>query len=131
MTVAVRPAHPDEHAAVAGVLDAAMLEIDADTLRERIPEGVLVAVDGERVLGALVLDGVGGTDGRPRTAIEAVAVRRARRGQGIGTALVEAAARSFDGRLVAEFDPDIRPFYEKSGFAIEPAGEGRYRGVLE
>lgn len=116
----VREARPDEHAAAMAVLDAAMLDTDAASVRERIPRDVLVAVAGDdRVFGALVLAG---------DEIEAVAVRPGRRGQGIGTALVEAAARR-RGRLTAEFDADLRPFYEKLGFEVEPvAGEaGRLR----
>jgi GNAT superfamily N-acetyltransferase len=99
---------------VMNVLDGAVLDADAKTVRERIAEdSVLVAVsgDGERVLGALVLDGIH---------IDAVAVRRRRRGQGIGTALVETAADRRE-RLTAEFDADLRPFYEKLGFDIESA----------
>ena len=107
---------------VMNVLDGAVLDADATTVRERIgEESVLVAVsdDGERVLGALVLDG---------DHIDAVAVRRRRRGQGIGTALVEAAADRRE-RLTAEFDADLRPFYEQLGFDIEPAEEaGRLWG---
>ena len=117
----VREASPDERAAVLNVLDGAMLATDG--VEERIAVGdLLVALsgNGERVLGAIVLDG---------DHIDAVAVRRRRRGQGIGTALVEAAAERRD-RLVAEFRADVRPFWESVGFAIEPADElGRYRGV--
>jgi GNAT superfamily N-acetyltransferase len=116
----VREATREERPAVLNVLDGAMLATDG--VGERIAAGaVLVAVaeNGERVLGALVLDG---------THIEAVAVRRRRRGQGIGTALVEAAADRRE-RLTAEFDADVRPFYEHLGFSIEPTEtDGRFRG---
>lgn len=118
----VRTASPDERVAVLNVLDGALLATDG--VGERIAAGgVLVAVsdDGvERILGALVLDG---------DHIDAVAVRQRRRGQGIGTALVEAAAERRD-RLTAEFDADLRPFYEQSGFDIEATEtDGRFRGV--
>lgn len=121
----VRPARPDELPAVMGVLDGAALAVEAKAVRGAIPEGaVLVAVADDRVLGACVLDD---------REIAAIAVRRARRDQGIGTALVETAAERHvaggDDRLVAEFDAGVRPFYESLGFAIEPADEpGRYRG---
>lgn len=117
----VREARADERPAVMNVLDGAMLATDG--VGERIAAGeVLVALseNGERVLGALVLDG---------GHIEGVAVRRRRRGQGIGTALVEAVAERCD-RLTAEFDADVRPFYEGLGFDIEATAEDdRFRGV--
>ena len=123
----VRAAAPGEHLPVVRVLDAAMLATDG--VRERVGRGdALVAVEDGRVLGALLLD--------PRengAHVDAVAVRRARRGQGIGTALVESAAERAD-RLTADFDPGVRPFYESLGFEIEPAdgddGE-RLRGTRD
>ncbi|MEF8815143.1 MAG: GNAT family N-acetyltransferase [Halovenus sp.] len=106
---------------VLNIIDGAALRVDVDDLRERIASGdVLVAVEEGRVLGTLVLDG---------DRVAAVAVRRGRRDQGVGTALVEAAADRRD-RLVAECDARVRPFWESLGFDIEPAEEpDRYRGV--
>ncbi|MCU4800645.1 GNAT family N-acetyltransferase [Halobacteria archaeon HArc-gm2] len=128
----VREADPGEVAAVRNVLDGAALAVDHDRLREQIEAGaVLVAVraaesrgDDEAtdatVLGALVLAG---------DRIDAVAVRRNRRGQGIGTELAETAAARRE-RLVAEFDAGVRPFYERLGFDVEPTAEtNRFRGV--
>lgn len=119
----VREARPDERPAVMTVLDSAMLSVDAGTVGDRIESGnVLVATsdDGQRLLGALVLDGAH---------VEAVAVRRRRRGQGLGTALVAAAADRHE-RVTATFDDRVRPFYESLGFAIEPAAEDdRWRGT--
>lgn len=111
-----------------GVLDGANLAVDAGRVRELIDgtdgSSVLVATEGGRILGALVLES---------DEVEAVAVRPGRRGQGVGTRLVEAAA---DRRasLTAEFDDDVRPFYESLGFAVEPVDEGdpeRLRGHRE
>jgi GNAT superfamily N-acetyltransferase len=123
--VRVRPADVTDLPDVMNVLDGAALQADAGRLRTAIDRGdVLVAVtaDGGRVLGALVLEG---------TEITAVAVRRRRRDQGIGSALVEAAADRRE-RLVAAFRPDVRPFWAALGFEIESTGEsGRYRGVRE
>ncbi|PSP95270.1 GNAT family N-acetyltransferase [Halobacteriales archaeon QS_9_68_42] len=104
----------DETAAVRGILDAAMLRVEDAALKEGT---TLVAVE-NRLLGALVLDG---------EEIVAVAVRPGRRGQGVGTALVEAAADRRE-RLTAGFDPGVRPFYESLGFEIE-CDDSRCRGV--
>jgi len=127
--VRVREASVPELPDVSNVLDGGGLETDAGRLRGALDAGdVLVAVAGadgggdgrERVLGALVLEG---------EEVVAVAVRRRRRDRGIGTALVEAAARRRD-RLVAAFDARVRPFWEALGFRTEPADRpDRYRGV--
>ena len=111
----LRRAAADETAAVRGILDAAMLEVGGAALEE---ETTLVAAVEGRLLGTLVLDG---------EEIVAVAVRPGRRGQGVGTALVEAAAARRE-RLTAGFDPGVRPFYESLGFEIE-CDDGRCRGV--
>lgn len=113
----IRAARPDEEASVRSICNAAMLEVPEAAVNEGT---VLVAVDGRRILGALVLDG---------EEIEAVAVRPGRRGQGIGTALVETAAKRRD-RLTAGFDRGVRPFYERLGFEVE-CDEGRCRGSLK
>lgn len=116
----VREARPAEATTVRSVLDAAMLEVDGGTFERAT---VLVAVEEGPVLGALVLDG---------DEIDAVAVRPNRRGQGVGTALVAAAASRRDGTLVAEFDPGVRPFYESLGFEVDCGESGeRCRGRLE
>lgn len=133
--VTVREATADELASVLGILDGAALETDAGRVRTRIERGdVLVAVPDESrtrsgaagtgretPVGALVLDG---------DEVANVAVRRRRRGQGVGTTLVEAAATRRD-HLVAEFDADAKPFYESLEFTVETVSEERYRGRLE
>jgi len=122
--VRVRAARLAELPDVLNVLDGAALETDSGRLRSTLDSGdLLVAVAGPagnpRVLGALALDGA---------EITAVAVRRRCRDQGIGTALVTAAAGRRD-ELFAEFDPGVAPFWEAVGFETEPAGEsGRRRG---
>lgn len=141
MTVAVREATSDDRLGVRRVLDAAMLDV-RDDLPERLAAGdALVASEARRasghrrvepresddapILGALVL-----VPAEAGARVDAVAVRRSRRGRGVGSALVRAAAERHP-RLVAEFDPDVRPFYESLGFEISRAGEGRLRGVRE
>lgn len=119
---AVREATVEDLPDVLNVVDGAALQVNVDDLRECIARrDVFVAVDEGRVLGTLVLDG---------DRIAAVAVRRGRRDQGVGTALVEAATEHRE-RLVAAFDARVRPFWESLGSDIEPVEEPeRYRGVL-
>lgn len=116
-----RIARPTDLPAVMNVLDGASLAVDAESVRERIDAGtVFVAVIDGRVLGACVLDG---------ERIEAIAVRRRRRGQGVGRRLVECAAASTPDALSAEFDRRTRSFYDALGFDVEPTDEpDRFRG---
>jgi GNAT superfamily N-acetyltransferase len=118
----VRPARKAELAAVMGLLEGALLEVDPGEVRTAIEAGdALVAVEeGRPPAGALVLDG---------ERITAVAVRPARRREGVGSTLVAAAADRRD-RLVAEFRPELVPFYRALGFAIQRRGD-RCRGRLE
>lgn len=113
-SVAVRPATPDEYVTARSILEGALLTVERGRLAR---SSTLVAVNGGRILGALVLSGC---------EIDAVAVRPGRRGQGVGTALIEAAA---DRRpsLSAGFDPSVRPFYVSAGFDVR-CSEGRCRG---
>jgi GNAT superfamily N-acetyltransferase len=116
----IRAARPADFLGVMRVLDAANLETDPASVRDRLETGVLVACAGDRIQGALVLSG---------NEIEAVAVRRSQRDQGLGSALVAAAAARVDGPLTAEFDGAVRAFYERQGFAVERLDGGRFRGV--
>jgi GNAT superfamily N-acetyltransferase len=134
--VIVREATPDDRIEVRRVLDAAMLAV-RDDLPERIEAGdVLVAeADGafdagedRPTLGALVV--VPFDCEEDGAHVDAVAVRRARRAQGVGSALVRTAAER-RARLTAEFDRDVRSFYESLEFEISEQNDGRLRGVLE
>ena len=116
----VRAATPGELPTVLTVLDSSMLETDLEVVREAIErEDLLVAVEEGRILGACLLVG---------DEIDAIAVRRERRDQDIGTTLVETAAERRE-QLIAEFDSRVRPFWESLGFDIEPGDDAeRYRG---
>lgn len=110
-------------AAILNVLDGAALSISLQTLRDASARGDLVVATSSpagTVIGAAVLDGA---------EILAIAVRPGRRGQGIGTALVQAAAADRDG-LVARFHPSVADFYRSLGFDCEPLeATERWRGV--
>lgn len=132
--VTVEPAVSDDRLEILRILDAAMLETDADTVDDRIAAGDALVARSTRtggVVGALIAV-------RPdpdRLHVDAVAVRRARRGRGIGSALVAAAVdrgESDPGVAVvtAAFDAELTGFYEALGFAVDVEGtdEGRRTG---
>ena len=119
MSETVRAATQSDLPAVRNVIDGAGLE-PGNGLNAALSAGdVLVAVsDRGTVLGAIVCrDGV----------ITSIAVRRRRRGQGIGTALVERVTDRHQ-ELSAEFDTAVSPFWAAVGFESEPIGNGRCLG---
>jgi N-acetylglutamate synthase-like GNAT family acetyltransferase len=126
VSATVREATADDHDAAMLHLDTAMLEADSETVRARIDAGsVLVAEADGRIVGVCVLD-----EREGETEITQIAVHRARRDRGVGTALVETASERFDGPLTAEFREEVRPFYESLGFEIaETDDDDRFRGV--
>ncbi|MDZ7745072.1 MAG: GNAT family N-acetyltransferase [Halobacteriales archaeon] len=114
----IRGATSEEIQTVRSIFDVAMLQVP-DLPRMT----VLVAAEANRVLGGTAVE----TDGE-RGQLCAIAVRPRRRGQGIGTALVEEATDRWDP-VVAEFNERVCPFYESLDFAISPTGNGRFHGV--
>lgn len=112
----VRTATQEDVVDISNVLDGALLDVEMTTLRSAIDDrSVLLAVTSEedtdeRVVGVVVL---------VENEIVALAVRRRRRGQGIGTTLVQESAKSRDV-LTAEFDERVRPFWGSLGFTITP-----------
>jgi GNAT superfamily N-acetyltransferase len=159
--VVVREAAVDDELDVRRVLDAAMLDStatsdavargDAFVAVAGADEGRGVESDGVAdagvVVGALVLvphstvelpdavaepaDAVAGGAGMH---VDAVAVRRRRRGQGVGRALVETALER-ERRLTVAFDPGVRAFYDALGFTVvignEETTDGRAWAVRE
>jgi GNAT superfamily N-acetyltransferase len=124
-SVQIRAASARDHLGVMRVLDGANLRAAATVVEGRIDaDTVFVADDDNRIVGVLVA--VPRDEGAHA---EAVAVRRKRRGNGIGSALVEAAADRWSP-LTADFDPPVKPFYDALGFDCEKRGD-RYRGVRD
>ncbi|MFB6370311.1 MAG: GNAT family N-acetyltransferase [Haloarculaceae archaeon] len=112
----------DERAAVRNVIDGAALALAPTFLETAIgSDDVLVAVpaEGGVVLGAIVLDG---------SVIRAIAVRRRRRNQGLGTALVETAAAQRE-QLIATFDSSLEPFWMELGFEVIDRDGNRVRAL--
>lgn len=133
--ISIREATPADRVDVARVLDGALL--DVDELGSRLSEGrVLAATAGETVVGAIVLAPEGPTERVPlsgwpeATHVRAIAVRRKRRRNGIGAALIRAALRRWSP-IVADFEADVRPFYESLGADCKVGTDGRHWALLE
>lgn len=124
----IRPALPAEAARVlefwAGAAEGTSISDDPEgvrTLIERDPQALLLAVDGERVVGTVIA----GFDGW-RCHLYRLAVAPDRRREGIGTALLDAAHRrftSFGGRradaMVLEHNEVGRHAWSAAGYERE------------
>ncbi|MCU4752418.1 GNAT family N-acetyltransferase [Halobacteria archaeon AArc-curdl1] len=99
-------------------------------IREAIGGAIVLEYPDDEQVGSAETDPSEGASTSPARHIRAIAVRRRRRGQGLGTALVEATLERY-GTLTANFDADIRPFYEALEFDIERIAGDRYRGQKE
>lgn len=120
----VRTATTDDLEDLLQILDAAALETDPGRTRRSIErDRTVVAVEDGHLLGTAVA-----VPAYSSVEIDAIAVRKRRQGQGIGTALVEALLAEHE-RVVAEFDERVRPFYASLDFEIESVSESnRFRG---
>ena len=130
MPFAIRAEQPGDEAAIAAVVEAAFGSPAEARLVDLIrassgfwPELSLVAVDGDRLVGhvmisAATLEGEG--ESRPLATLSPLAVAPDRQRQGVGTALVRAVTQRADERgeplVVLEGSPD---YYGRLGF--EPA----------
>lgn len=129
--VTVETATPDDRLDILRVLDAAMIQSDSTHLATRIADDAVECARFDRtgaVVGAVVTT-------RPdvdTVHIDALAVRRARRGRGIGSALVRrvvaGAANEAVSWVTAGFDSDVEPFYRACGFAVDTGDDGRLVG---
>ena len=118
--VELRRGDSDDVVGAMRVLQGALLDIDGSTVRDAAPAGeLLLATERDWVVGALVL-----RDGH----VEGVAVRRERRGQGIGSALVEAAVLDEGSTVTADFRAGVREFWKNLGFEVEQDGS-RFWGI--
>lgn len=132
--VTIRVAAPADWIAVSRVLDGALLE--HPDLEERIADGaVLVATVDESVVGAAVVERSGSTGRSPpepwpdSAHLEAIAVRRKRRRDGVGAALVQAARERW-APLTADFDERVEPFYESLSAECRAGANGRRWALL-
>lgn len=79
---------------------------------------VLVARQGETVVGALVLNNTGMSGFIPENILVYVAVHSSQRGKGVGKKLVQLAAENTTGSIALHVEPQnpARHLYEKMGF---------------
>ena len=125
---AVESATPDDRLDILRVLDAAMLETDAEIVDAAIDNRDALVARFDRT-GAVVGALVAVRPGPDRLHVDAVAVRRSRRGRGLGSALVARAVRLAERDpgievVTAEFDDELEGFYLDLGFEIAAVGDG-------
>jgi GNAT superfamily N-acetyltransferase len=118
---AVREADAAEVAAVARVLEGALLTVPLD-LPAACADGRALVV-GDPVRGAAVLAPAG-----RGARLVGLAVTPRRRGEGIARVLVRAALDRWRP-LSATIDDRVRPVYEALDFAVYPVTGDRYRAV--
>ena len=126
----IRPATPQDRAAVSALWEAAFGYPEARNVPGEVfdaklafqPEGLLVLLDGEELIGTVMV----GYDGH-RGWIYRMAVQPDRRGRGHGRTLMVAAhellrrwgCRKVNLQVKSSNDPVVR-FYENLGYEVEP-----------
>lgn len=126
MSHPIRQAGPDDLVDIMRLFDGALLETDADRIRDQLTGRrgcLLVAGEGRPVGAVALLNDTEEVDDLPwpdSVYISAIAVQKERRGLGVGRSLVMAAAdRASPRPLSATFDERVRPFYTACGFGID------------
>lgn len=79
---------------------------------------VLVALENNAVVGALILNNTGMSGYIPENILVYVAVHGSQRGKGVGKQLVQLATETAEGSIALHVEPDnpARRLYEKMGF---------------
>lgn len=79
---------------------------------------VLEAVEGNSILGAVVVNRTGMKDYIPENILVYIAVDKSVRGKGIGKKLMQAAIKAAEGNIALHVEPDnpAKFLYEKVGF---------------
>ncbi len=121
MAVEIRPAVEADETAVRRVLNGANLTVP-ETLGT--PSQAVFVAETQTLVGSLVAS-VREADCH----VEAIAVTRNRRGQGIGSALLARLVAVTDRPVTARFRPALGPFYESAGFEVTTTDNDRLRGV--
>ena len=134
--VAITHGHSADRLAIRRLVDAAALSLADTCIPQQLAAGnVLVArahpSTEATAVGTVVLSPPARTpDDIPQASgrhIVAIAVRRRRRGRGIGRALIEAAGQQH-GLLTARFRRAVRSFWDAIGFQIVPIESDRFWG---
>jgi GNAT superfamily N-acetyltransferase len=117
----IRLAEPSDVAAVARVIEGALLEVPI-ALDTACGAGRVLVV-GDPIYGAAAI-----APSQRGGRLVALAVTPARRGEGVATRLLEAALERWQP-LSATIDTRVLPVYEALDFALYPVSPDRYRAV--
>jgi [ribosomal protein S18]-alanine N-acetyltransferase len=84
---------------------------------------VLLALDEDEVVGALIMNNTGMKEFIPEYILVYIAVNAEKRGQGIGKSLIDKAFEASDGNIAlhVEYDNPAKRLYERMGFTSKYA----------